>query len=87
MNTSETVVASIGLASLAVSLGAQGLVADVLAGLSIVFEGEFQVGDIVDIDGFEGTIQQIGVRTTKIRGREDDVFAASCVMDISRRRR
>ena len=39
------------------------------------------------LDGFEGTIQQIGVRTTKIRGREDDVFAASCVMHISRRRR
>ena len=68
-----TVLASLGLATLALSLGAQGLVADILAGIAIVFEGEFQVGDIVEIDGFEGYIQEIGVRTTKIRNLGYDV--------------
>ena len=61
-----TVLASLGLVTLALSLGAQSMVSDILAGIAIVFEGEFQVGDIVVIEGFQGTIQEIGVRTTKI---------------------
>ena len=61
-----TVLASLGLVTLALSLGAQNMVSDILAGVAIVFEGEFQVGDIVVIDDFQGTIQEIGVRTTKI---------------------
>ncbi|MBQ8136488.1 MAG: mechanosensitive ion channel [Clostridia bacterium] len=44
-----TVVGSIGIVSLALSLGAKDLAADILAGLSIVFEKSFEVGDIVQI--------------------------------------
>ena len=49
-----------------VGLGAQSLVADIVAGIFIVFEGEFQVGDIVVINNWRGTVQEIGIRTTKI---------------------
>ncbi len=66
-------IASLGLVSLALSLGAKDFVADILAGISIVFEGEFQVGDIVDIAGYRGTVQEIGVRSTKIIGRGDNI--------------
>lgn len=61
-----TVVGSLSIASLALSLGAKDLAADILAGLSIVFERSFQVGDIVEINGKQGTIQEIGMRSTKL---------------------
>lgn len=61
-----TVVGSLGIASLALSLGAKDLAADILAGLSIVFERSFQVGDIVEINGKQGTVQDIGMRSTKL---------------------
>lgn len=49
------------------------MVADILAGITIVFEGEFQVGDIIEIEGFRGTVQEIGVRTTKLIGEGDNI--------------
>lgn len=63
----KTLVASAGILTLIVGLGANSLVSDILAGLFIVFEGEFQVGDIVTIDGFRGTVIEIGIRTTKVK--------------------
>ena len=61
-----TLLASAGILALMISLGAQGLVADIIAGLSITFEGEYKIGDVVVIDGFRGTITDIGIRTTKL---------------------
>ena len=61
-----TMLASAGVLTLIIGLGSQSLVADILAGIFIVFEGEFQVGDIVIIDGWRGTVQEIGIRTTKL---------------------
>jgi len=55
-----------GVLALIVGLGSQSLVADILAGIFIVFEGEFQVGDIVIIDGWRGEVKEIGIRTTKL---------------------
>jgi len=58
--------ASAGVLTLIIGLGSQALVADILAGIFIVFEGDFQVGDIVIIDGWRGEVQAIGIRTTKL---------------------
>ncbi len=58
--------AGVGVLSLVVGLGAQSLIKDILAGIFIVFEGEFRVGDIVTISDFRGTVLDIGLRTTKI---------------------
>ena len=55
-----------GVLALIIGLGSQSLVADILAGIFIVFEGEFQVGDIVIIDGWRGEVREIGMRTTKL---------------------
>ena len=55
-----------GVLTLIIGLGSQSLVADILAGIFIVFEGEFQVGDIVIIDGWRGEVKEIGIRTTKL---------------------
>lgn len=61
-----TLLASAGILALVIGLGAQSLIADIIAGLFIVIEGEYQVGDIVIIDDWRGTVQEIGIRTTKI---------------------
>ena len=58
--------ASAGVLTLIIGLGSQALVQDILAGIFIVFEGDFQVGDIVIIDGWRGTVKAIGIRTTKL---------------------
>lgn len=65
LNTAS-LLTSAGILSIVVGLGAQSLISDILAGIFIVFEGEFRVGDIVTVGDFRGTVIEIGVRTTKI---------------------
>ena len=60
------ILAGIGIFGLIVGLGAQPLIADIIAGLFIVFEKVFDVGDIIVVDGFRGTVKEIGIRTTQI---------------------
>ena len=61
-----SILAGIGILGLVVGLGAQPLIADIIAGLFIVFEKVFDVGDIIVVDGFRGTVKEIGIRTTQI---------------------
>ena len=61
--------ASAGILSVVVGLGAQSLVGDLLAGIFIVMEGSVHVGDYVLIDGVRGKVKEIGLRTTRY---EDD---------------
>ena len=63
---STSLLTSAGILSLVIGLGAQSLISDILAGVFIVFEGEYRVGDIVTIDGFRGQVVEIGLRTTKV---------------------
>ncbi len=55
-----------GVLTLIVGLGMQSLISDIVAGLFIVFENEFNVGDIITVDGFRGTVVSIGIRTTQL---------------------
>ncbi len=59
-------VASVGVLTLVVGLGAQSLIADIIAGMFIIFENEYNVGEIISIDGFRGTVSEIGIRSTKL---------------------
>lgn len=62
----EALIASIGILALIVGLGAQSLIADIIAGMFIIFENEFNTGEIISIDGFRGEVIEIGIRTTKL---------------------
>ena len=62
-----TLVASAGVLTLVIGLGAQSLIADIVAGVFIVFEDEYEVGDIIVLDGWRGTVVEVGIRTTKIQ--------------------
>lgn len=57
---------SVGVVGIVVGFGAQSLIEDVITGLFIIFEGEFQVGDIITVDGFRGEVKTIGLRTVSI---------------------
>lgn len=66
VNTSA-ILASAGILGLAVGFGAQNLVKDVISGFFILFENQFNVGDFVETAGVVGTVEEIGLRTCKIR--------------------
>jgi len=59
-------IASVGVLTLVVGLGAQPLIADIIAGIFIIFENEYNVGEIVTINDFRGTVIEIGIRSTKL---------------------
>lgn len=62
-----SILAGAGVLGLAVGFGAQNLVRDVLSGFFILFEDQFAVGDYVKIAGAEGTVQEIGLRVTRVQ--------------------
>ena len=59
-------IASAGVIGFAIGFGAQQIVSDFLSGFFIIFEGEFIVGDIIEINGFKGTVLSIGLRDTVV---------------------
>lgn len=59
-------VASVGVLTLIVGLGAQPLIADIIAGIFIIFEDEYHAGEIVTINDFRGTVMEIGIRSTRL---------------------
>ena len=62
----STIVASIGIVALIVGFSAESLIADVVNGAFMLFENQYNVGDIVEVNGFRGTVSKIGIRTTCI---------------------
>jgi small conductance mechanosensitive channel len=69
----NVLLASFSAFSLAISLGAKDMVADILAGVFLVFEDDFHVDDIIEIDGFRGRVLEIGLRSTKLVGAGDNI--------------
>ena len=58
---------SAGVLGLAVGLGAQSLIKDVITGFFILFEGLIAVGDVIEVGSHVGTVESIGLRVTKLR--------------------
>ncbi|AEW82537.1 MULTISPECIES: mechanosensitive ion channel family protein [Cutibacterium] len=61
------ILTSAGIVGVALAFGAQTLVKDVLAGLFIIFEDQYGIGDAVRINEVEGVIEDVGLRVTRIR--------------------
>lgn len=68
-----TIVASIGVLALIVGFGAESLIADVVTGLFMLIENQYNVGDIIEIDGFRGTVVAIGIRTTSVQDTSGNI--------------
>ncbi|UJF33324.1 mechanosensitive ion channel family protein [Paenibacillus hexagrammi] len=65
--------AGAGVLGLAIGFGAQSLVKDVITGFFIIFEDQFGVGDVIQIDQVKGTVEEIGIRVTRIKSWTGEV--------------
>ncbi|WP_027717106.1 mechanosensitive ion channel family protein [Desulfovirgula thermocuniculi] len=63
----EAILAGAGIVGLAVGFGAQSLVRDVITGFFILLEDQFAVGDYITAAGVSGTVEEMGLRVTKLR--------------------
>lgn len=68
-----SIIASIGVFAAVIGLAFQDILKDVLAGASIIFDNKYAVGDVVQINGFTGTVIEFGLRTTKIKAFSGEV--------------
>jgi small-conductance mechanosensitive channel len=65
--------ASVGVAGLAVSLGAQSLIKDLIGGVLIIVENQYAVGDVITVGAASGEVERITLRTTQFRARNGDL--------------
>lgn len=65
--TVSSLLATAGIGGVAIGFGAQSLIKDFFSGLFLIFEGQLQIGDVVEVAGATGTVEDIQLRTTKIR--------------------
>ncbi len=69
-----TLLAGAGILGLAISFGAQSLIEDIFCGLFIIFEKQFSVGDVIQINDMRGSVIEIGLRITKIQDKNGDIL-------------
>ena len=73
----KNIVLSMGILALIIGLGCQTLISDIVAGIFLVADNAFEVGDIVVIDDFRGTVVEIGLKSTKIEDAGGNVKIVS----------
>jgi small-conductance mechanosensitive channel len=74
-----TLIAGLGIGGIAVALAVQNVLGDLFASLSIVIDKPFVVGDFIIVDDYMGTVEHVGLKTTRIRslGGEQIIFSNS----------
>lgn len=74
-----TLIASLGVGGIAVALAIQNILGDLFSSLSIVLDKPFVIGDFITVDDIAGTVEYVGLKTTRIRGLggEQVVFSNS----------
>ncbi len=68
------IVASAGIVGVALGFGAQSLVKDWLAGVAMIFEDQYGVGDVVDLGNVTGTVEGVSLRVTRLRDMDGTVW-------------
>lgn len=66
-----SIVAGLGIASVILSLALKDVAQDIIGGLSIILEDQFDIGDLVEINGFTGTVLDLGLKSTKLQSYEN----------------
>jgi small conductance mechanosensitive channel len=70
----STLLTSAGLIGVALAFGAQNLLRDLIAGTFMIFEDQLGVGDVVDVGAATGTVEEVTLRTTRLRDVEGVVW-------------
>ncbi|MBL7131795.1 MAG: mechanosensitive ion channel, partial [Candidatus Omnitrophica bacterium] len=63
----SAIIAGLGIGGIAIALAAQAILGDLFSYFSILFDRPFEVGDFIILDEYLGTIEHIGIKTTRIR--------------------
>ncbi len=72
VNTTS-IIASLGIFAAVIGLAFQDILKDLLAGITIIFDNKYAVGDTIEINGFKGVVISLGLRTTKIKAFSGEV--------------
>ncbi len=72
-----TLIAGMGIGGIAIALAAQNILGDLFCYFTIIFDKPFEIGDFVVVDNFSGTIEQIGIKTTRIKSLEGEQLVFS----------
>ncbi|MBQ6495402.1 MAG: mechanosensitive ion channel [Bacilli bacterium] len=70
----DKIIASLGIASFVIGLAFQDIIKDFLAGIFIVFDNTYSVGDWITVDNFKGEVISMGLKTTKIKANTGEVM-------------
>ncbi|WP_106638843.1 mechanosensitive ion channel family protein [Allosphingosinicella vermicomposti] len=70
-------VAGLGIGGIAIGLAAQGIFSDLFAALAIIFDKPFRKGDTIQFDTMVGTVEQIGLKTTRVRSLQGEQVVIS----------
>ncbi|MEN8233576.1 MAG: mechanosensitive ion channel family protein [Actinomycetota bacterium] len=68
------IVASLSVVGIAIGFGAQDLIKDMIAGFFVLLEDQYAVGDVVELSGASGTVEELRLRTTVLRGLDGSVY-------------
>jgi small conductance mechanosensitive channel len=68
------ILASAGVVGVALGFGAQTLVKDFIAGIFMILEDQYGVGDVIDVGPAMGTVEEIGLRVTRLRDKDGTVW-------------
>ncbi|MBQ1289364.1 MAG: mechanosensitive ion channel [Erysipelotrichaceae bacterium] len=81
------IIAGIGILALIIGTSAEGIIEDMLTGIFMLFEQEYKVGDIIEVDEFLGTVTEIGIRTTCLKDNagNEKIFNNSSMKDVLNR--
>jgi len=72
-----TLLAGLGVGGIAVGLALQNILGDLFSSLSIVLDKPFQIGHFVVVDNFSGTVENIGLKTTRMRSISGEIVVFS----------
>jgi len=67
-------IASAGVAGIAIGFGAQTIVRDFLSGVFMILESQYGVGDVITVNGVTGTVEDVGLRITRLRDVEGTLW-------------
>ena len=76
INTSS-ILASLGIISAVIGLAFKDIMTDFLSGIFILFDNQYKIGDLVEINGFQGEVVSFGLRTTKVKAFTGEVMIVS----------
>lgn len=73
----NTLIASLGISSIAVALAVQNILGDLFAALAIAFDKPFEIGDFINAGDYGGTVERIGIKSTRMRAPTGEQLVVS----------